>query len=93
MNDNLIASTNKLSSLIKMIEWHARVADMAKHINKVEGGLGPGPLGPPLNSALRSRIHEAAKRNTAGKINSDKLTETNSDAFTNLFLLGQETIC
>ena len=45
MNDNLIASTNKLSSLIKMIEWHARVVDMAKHMNMV-GGAGPGPLVP-----------------------------------------------
>jgi len=57
MTDNLIAPANKLSSLIKMNKWHAQVVHMAKHMNMVGGpflvgGLGPGPLGPPLNPAL-----------------------------------------
>jgi len=38
-----------------------------------------------------SHIHKAAERNTAARINSYKLTETN--AFTNLLVLGQVTIC
>jgi len=55
--DNLIVSTNKLSSVIKMTKWHAHVAHMAKHMNMVGdpclvGCPGPGPLGPPLNPAL-----------------------------------------
>jgi len=57
MTDILIASTNKLSSLIKMTRWHAHVAHMAKNMNMVGcpslvGGPGPGLLGPPLNPAL-----------------------------------------
>jgi len=52
--DNLIASTNKLSSLIKMTKWHAHVVHMAKQLNMMGG---PGPLGLPLNPALRLRLH------------------------------------
>jgi len=34
---------------------------------------------------FRSRRHKAAERNTAARINSDKLTETNSWCFHKLF--------
>jgi len=46
---DLIASTNKLSLLIKMTKWHAHVVHMAKHMNMVEDP-GPGNLGPPPKS-------------------------------------------
>jgi len=54
---NLIASANKLSSIIKMTKWHAHVVHMAKHMNMVGGpflvgGPGPGLLRPPVNPAL-----------------------------------------
>jgi len=43
--DNLIASTNKLSSLIKMTKWHARVVHM--WLNSWTWWEAPGPLGSP----------------------------------------------
>jgi len=56
MTDNLIESTNKLSSLIKMTRWHAHVVHMVKNMNMVGvavwwGALGSGPLGPPKSGA------------------------------------------
>jgi len=45
MTDDLIASSNKISSLIKMTMWHAHIVHMAKHI-KMVGAPGPGILGP-----------------------------------------------
>ena len=55
--DNFIASTNKLSSLIKMTKWQAHVVHMVKHMNMAGvpfwwGALIPGPFAPPLNPAL-----------------------------------------
>jgi len=52
-----MASTNKISSLIKMTNWHAYVLHMAKHVNMVGdplwwGALGPMAPPPPLNPAL-----------------------------------------
>jgi len=38
-------------------------------------------------------IHKAAERNIAARINSDKLTETNSQCFHKHLLLGLATIC
>jgi len=43
---DLIASTNKLSLLIKMTKWHAHVVHTAKHINMVEAPVWWGALGP-----------------------------------------------
>jgi len=40
MTDNLIVSTNKLSSLMKMTKWHTHVVHRAKHM-KVVGALDP----------------------------------------------------
>jgi len=42
---------------------------------------------------FRSRMHKAAERIRAAKINSDELTEPILNAFTNLLLLGQATVC
>ena len=50
-NDNLIASSNKLFSLIKITKWNAHVVHMAKHIKMVGPLFGGGPW-PPLNPAL-----------------------------------------
>jgi len=38
----------------------------------------------------RTYIHKAAGRNTVARVNLDKLTETSSYDFTNLFLLGKQ---
>jgi len=46
--------------------------EVAGHAGKVETVVTNN-----LRKMFRSRIHEAAKRNTAARINSDKLTETN----------------
>jgi len=50
---DLIASTDKLWSLIKMTTWQAHVVHMAKHTNMVGVPFGgePGPLGSPLKSS------------------------------------------
>jgi len=41
-----------------------------------------------LPKMFRSRIHKAAECNTAARINSDKLTETNSQCFHKPFATG-----
>jgi len=49
----LIASTNKLSSLIKMTKWHEYAVHMAKRMNMVGAPIWWGALGlPPKNPAL-----------------------------------------
>jgi len=45
-----------------------------------------------LRKMLRSHMHKAAERNTAARISSDKINETNSLCFQNLLLLGQAAI-
>ena len=52
---NLIASTDKLSSLIEMTKWHAHVVHMANHINVVGGPVwweARVPWAPLLNQVL-----------------------------------------